>query len=328
MEIVIQPQHWSAILCIALMIGGLIFSYIKKISVTFTLIGINVAVFIITLIFYKEVVFGTSANLPYAGLGFRSIYLTSEKFPQIYTLFTSMFIHGGFAHILGNMFILLLIGLPFEQRVGWKNFLIIYFITGICGALVHSFLDLGSNIPLIGASGAIFGIMGAFAFSYPRDKVHVPIGYFIAFLVRLRVMYAVAFYALLETLVIWWESQSGTLSNTAHYAHIGGLISGFILAAILLRGRKTHTTRGETIYYDSYNPQRPSKIDFSSLRKLAITPELKQMLRKVEQEDVPQVRDIWLDHFLEKTVCPRCGNNLNHFNGKIWCKRCGFKTKY
>ena len=67
------------------------------------------------------------------------------------------------------------VGMAFEQRIGWKKFLTIYLLTGVCGALTHSLLNLGSGIVLIGASGAIFGILGAFAFSYPRDEVVMPI---------------------------------------------------------------------------------------------------------------------------------------------------------
>ena len=52
------------------------------------------------------------------------------------------------------------------------------------------------------------------------------------------------------------------------------------------------------------------------------------MLKKIEKEDVIQVRDVWLEHFLEKAVCPKCKKNLNHFDGKIWCEFCGYKSKY
>lgn len=328
MDLVVLPQHWAAILSIIIMIGAIIFAFIKKTMVSYALIISNIIIFIITMIFYEELVYGISAGLPYAGLGFRSIYLTEANSPQIYTIFTSMFIHGGFPHIFGNMLIFFLIGIPFEQRVGAKKFLVIYLLAGMIGTLTHAFLNIDSSIPLIGASGAIFGIMGAFAASYPNDKVHVPIGFIVAFLVKIRVIYAVAFYAAIETLVIWWESQAGPLSNTAHFAHIGGLIGGAILAWILIRNQPKHDKKGETIYYDSYVQNRPRKIDTSTLRTLANTPELKDMLNRIENEDVPQVKDLWIEHFIEKAVCPKCGSRLNHFNQKIWCDKCGFKTKY
>jgi membrane associated rhomboid family serine protease len=303
------------------MIGAILLGVIRKLLMVYVLIVSNIIIFILTWMYYAEIVYGIE---PYAGLGFRSIYLTTEYFPQTYTLFTSMFIHGGFAHIFGNMIVFFFVGLPFEQRIGWKNFLIIYLVTGICGALTHSFLNLGSAVPLIGASGAIFGIMGAFAFSYPRDEVVMPIGIGIMFLTRIKVMYAVIFFAAVETFIVWLDVPD----STAHFAHLGGLISGFILAALLLRKKKTHTKLGETIYYDSYAPQKPIKKDLSELRKLATTPELKEMLNKIENENVPQVRDVWLEHFFNKAVCPKCNKTLHHFDGKVWCEHCGFRTSY
>jgi len=329
MDLVIYPQHWTAFLCIAIMIGALVFAIIKKWMMTYALIITNIIVFVLTIIFFTEIVYGVTDNVQlYAGLGFRAIYLQAEQLPQLYTLFTSMFIHGGFLHIFGNMLILFFIGLPFEERIGWKKFILIYLLSGIIGTLAYSVLDLGSNVPLIGASGAIFGLMGAFAFSYPRDEVVMPIGIGILFLTRIKVIYAVAFWAVVETVLIWWESTSGVVSGTAHYAHLGGLIGGALLAAIFLRGRKTHTKENKTIYYDSFQAQKPIRINYSNLRKLATTPELKKMLDKIEKENVPQVQDIWLEHFLEKVRCPKCSANLNHFDRRIWCENCGFKEKY
>jgi hypothetical protein len=236
-----------------------------------------------------------------------------------------MFVHGGPIHIFGNMIVLFFVGVAFEDRIGPKKFLIIYILTGFCGTLAHSFLNLGSEIPLIGASGAIFGIMGAFAVSYPRDEVvmPIPLGFFMI-LRRIKVIYAVLIFAVLETVIVFLDVQD----STAHFAHIGGLIGGFVLAAILLRGRRTHTKEGKTIYYDSSIPQKPDNIDFSKLDELANTAELKETLKKIKNESVPQVRDIWLEHFFEKARCPKCKNILNHFDRKIWCEKCGFRTKY
>ncbi len=326
MDITIFPQHWSAILCIVIMIGAIVFGILKKMLMTYVLIVSNFIIFIISELYYSEVVYGIENGVQsFAGLGYRSIYLSIEYFPQNYTLITSMFIHGGFLHIFGNMLIFFFVGLPFEQRIGWKKFLTIYLLSGICGALTQSVLNLGSAVPLIGASGAIFGIMGAFAYSYPRDEVVMPIPVGIIMLIRkVKVIYAVILFAVLETVIVWLDVPDGT----AHFAHFGGLISGAILAAILIGRNKTHTKAGKTVYYDSFSPQRTKKIDYSNLKELAITPELKQMVNKIENETVPQVKDIWLDHFLEKTICPKCKKRLNHFDGKLWCDNCGFRTNY
>ena len=105
MDIVLLPQHWASILAICIMIGALVIAYAKKWMMTYTIIIANFIVFILTYIFYYEIVLGFTIGLPYAGLGFRSIYLSAELFPQMYTLFTSMFVHGGFAHIFGYMLV-------------------------------------------------------------------------------------------------------------------------------------------------------------------------------------------------------------------------------
>lgn len=324
MDIVVLEIDPVSIVAICIMIGSLVFAYAKKWMMTYALMIANFVVFILSLIFYVQIG-STSVSVIIWDLGFRPIYLSIEYSPQIYTLFTSMFVHGGFAHIIGNMIIFFFMGMAFEQRIGAKKFLTIYLITGVCGALTHSLMNIGSAITLIGASGAIFGIMGAFAFSYPRDEVVMPIPLgFIMLLRRIKVIYAVILFAALETIIVVLDVPD----NTAHFAHLGGLISGFILAAILIGRKKTHTEKGQTIYYDSYTPLAPIKIDFSNLRKLANTPELREMLNKVESETVPQVRDVWLEHFFEKAICPKCKNPLNHFDGKVWCEYCGFRTNY
>ena len=322
-----------SIFAICIMIGALVVAYVKKWMVTYALIFANFIVFILTLIYTDEILGFVTGNqseifIEIAGLGFRPMYLSLEHSPQLYTLFTSMFVHANFLHLFGNMFIFIFLGMAFEQRIGWKKFLIIYLISGICGTLTHSLLNLGNAtnwITLIGASGAIFGIMGAFAFSYPRDEVVMPIPLGIIMIVRrVKVMYVVILFAAIETVIVMINSPGDT---TAHFAHIGGLLSGFVLAALLIR-KKTHTKKGETIFYDSYNAQQPKEINFSNLHILADTPKLKEILNKIENETVPQVQDIWLSHFFEKIKCPKCRNSLNHSEHKIWCENCGFKAKY
>lgn len=334
MALELLPQHWISMIAFLIMIISLFVAIVKKWMITYALIVANVIVFILTIMFTDEILGVILVNsdqsrliIDIAGLGFRPVYLTPEYSPQAYTLFSSMFVHGGFAHIFGNMFIFIFLGLAFEQRIGWKKFLIIYLVSGICGTLTHSLMNLdypNNWITLIGASGAIFGIMGAFAFSYPRDEVVMPIPLGIIMIVRrVKVMYIVILFAVIETIIVMVDVQD----TTAHFAHIGGLLSGFVLAALLIR-KKTHTKKGETIYYDSYSAQRSKGINISNLRILADTPELKDILTKIENETVPQVQNIWLSHFLEKIKCPKCQHSLNFSDRKIWCDHCDFKTKY
>ena len=305
------------------MVGALVIAYLKKWMMTYAILIANLVVFILTLVFQEEII---------VDLGFRPAYLSLTYLPNIYTLFTSMFVHDGFLHIMGNMLVFFFMGLAFEQRIGAKKFLFIYLVAGVCGALTHSLLNLSypnNQILLVGASGAIFGIMGAFAYSYPRDEIVMPIPIGIMIIMRIKVIYATIIFAAMETLIVWGESIGGTIDNTAHFAHFGGLVSGIILAALLIKNKKAADDNSTaTISYDSHAPQNPAKINFSNLNELATTPELKDMLKRIENETVPQVRDIWLEHFIEKTKCPKCGKTLSRFNKEISCENCGFKIKY
>ncbi len=325
---IMLPIHEISLVCIGIIIGAIAIARMKKVMVTYSLIIANFIIFVITLLntdIYNTVI---------RDLGFQPIYLTLEYFPQLYTLFTSMFLHGDFFHLLGNMIVFLFMGMAFEQRIGWKNFLAIYLITGVFGALTHSivsFLDPASSPAtiLIGASGAIFGILGAFAYSYPRDEVVMPIPLGIIMIFRrIKVMYAAILFAVMETVIVMFFS--GASDNTAHFAHFGGLISGVIFAALIIgkKGEKTKQYQSTAIYSDLSTIPNKKKINFSTLRKLAITPELREMLNRIENETVMQVRDIWLEHFLEKTTCPICSKPLKHHGRKIWCEDDHIKMEY
>jgi len=306
-----------SLICIGIIIGAIAIARMKKLLVTYALLIANFIIFVVTIL-YPQVIYE---------LGFRPIYLSIEQLPQIYTLFTSMFLHGDFFHIIGNMIVFLFMGIAFEQRIGWKNFLAIYLITGVCGALAHSFVNLGSDILLIGASGAIFGILGAFAYSYPRDEVVMPIPLGIIMIFRrIKVMYAAVLFAVMETVIV----VLGASDNTAHFAHFGGLIGGVIFAALIIgnQGEKTKHYQETAIYSDLSTVPDKKKINFTTLRKLAITPELRETLNRIENETVMQVRDIWLEHFLENTTCPMCGKSLNHSKRKIWCEDDHIKMEY
>jgi hypothetical protein len=151
----------------------------------------------------------------------------------------------------------------------------------------------------------------------------IPIGFFMIFR-RIKVIYAVLIFAAIETVIVIFNIQD----TTAHFAHLGGIVGGVLLAYIIVGKNKTHTAAGKTIFYDSSNTIKQRKIDFSKLKNLAITPELKEMLIKIEKENVPQVREIWLDYFLDKTICPKCGNKLKHNKNQIFCEKCDYKNNY
>jgi len=316
MDLVFLQPSLISLVAIAIMVGTLIIAFLKKITLTYSIIIANFFVFLLSLFFRSEII---------NELGFRPIYLSLEMFPNIYTLFTSMFVHSDFVHILGNMFVFFFMGVAFEQRIGPKKFILIYLITGVCGALTHSFLNIGSVIPLVGASGAIFGILGAFAYAYPRDEIMMPVPIGIMFIMRIKVIYATILFAAFETIIVFFSIQD----STAHFAHLGGLASGVVLAALLLRHRAERQSQTPSIQPLEYMKiKKDDSINFSHLTKLVKTADEKKILQRIEKEDVLQVRDMWLEHFLEKVTCPVCNKPLQHLDRKIWCNDNHFQTDY
>ena len=143
------------------------------------------------------------------------------------------------------------------------------------------------EIGLIGASGAISGILGAYAYAFPRDKVYFPI----IIVVRMPVLYAGFIFLSVQSYYIF----AGAESNVAYLAHIGGFISGIIISALLIRKKDEWD---QPISKRSYDDQKLREIDFSKLRELADTPELMGIVDKIEKETIPQARDMWFDHFM------------------------------
>jgi membrane associated rhomboid family serine protease len=304
---------WIAILIILVCLGV---AWWRKIPISYAIIISNFLVFGITL-FSPQVI---------EQLGFRPVYLQPQFLPQIYTLFTSMFVHAGILHILGNMFIFFFMGIAFEDKIGRGKFLLIYLVTGVIGALVFVVLPLGPPVEpttlLVGASGAIFGILGGFAYAYPWDEVVMPVPIGIMIIMRIKVLYASIIFVAFETLLVILSPGDGT----AHAAHFGGLISGIVLAAILVHGSTEHLKKpSERNRYGER--EKPEAVNIETLRPLATTPELQTMLAKISKEDVPQVRDLWLDHFFEKARCPVCGKPLQHEERRVWCYEGHFQAQ-
>jgi len=301
---VILGLSYLSWIAIAIIVLSLVIAWIRKLPLSYALIISNFLVFALALIpGYDQVI----------ELGFQPAYLQTN-FPRLYTLFTSMFVHAGIVHILGNMFVFFFMGIAFEERIGRGKFLLIYLVTGVCGALAFSVVNLGSTVVLIGASGAIFGVMGGFAYAYPWDEIVMPIPVGIMIITKIKVLYAAIIFSLMETVLV----VIGTQDSVAHYAHFGGLISGIVLTAVLVRGQTEHLKK--PIQRNPYGERvKPDSLNLEGLRPLATTPELTSILQRVEKEDVSQARDMWLDHFFDKTRCPVCGKPLQHEGHRVWC---------
>jgi membrane associated rhomboid family serine protease len=156
-------------------------------------------------------------------------------------LFASMFLHGGWLHLLGNMLFLFVFGRSIEDRFGHLKFLFIYLLGGLGGAMLHIILNAGSHVPTIGASGAIAGILGAYFISYPRARITtlVPILFFfwtieVPAVVLLGYWFLIQFFTGFQMQAI----QSATAGGVAWWAHVGGFVVGLLLALILRPRRR------------------------------------------------------------------------------------------
>ena len=149
-----------------------------------------------------------------------------------FTLITSMFLHGGFLHLGGNMLYLWIFGNNVEDAMGHGRFLGFYFICGIVAALSEGLANPHSALPMLGASGAISGVLASYVLIYPRARVTViiPLG-ILLYPTKISAFYVIGFWFLLQ-LLFGLGTTAGT-PGTAWWAHVGGFAAGIILTPLL-----------------------------------------------------------------------------------------------
>jgi membrane associated rhomboid family serine protease len=161
--------------------------------------------------------------------------------PYWTTLFTSMFLHGGWGHLLGNMLYLWIFGDNVEDRAGRVPFLLLYLACGVVGGLAQIAADPSSMIPAVGASGAISGILGAYLVLFPHKRVHVLLFFFI---VEVPAIVVIGLWALTQLV-----SGFGTVALTeetggvAYMAHVGGFLAGVMAGAVMRALTRTSSGR-------------------------------------------------------------------------------------
>lgn len=183
---------------------------------------------------------------PYTGQNFQMPGLQLTPVPVFITLFTSMFMHGGIAHILGNMLFLGIFGDNLENVMGHLKYLAFYLLCGVLAGLSHVFstLILGQNmlIPSLGASGAISGVMGGYLLLFPSRGIHVWL--FLFFVVTLPAFLVVGLWFVFQVLNGMGSLGGEEAGGVAYAAHIGGFIFGLLLVKKFTRRvTKRRTTR-------------------------------------------------------------------------------------
>ncbi len=185
----------------------------KSTPIVLNLIIINALVFVAQMVLDKTMSFTT-------WLALRSY---DSGFFEPYQLVTHMFMHGGFFHILFNMYALWMFGSVLERVWGPKRFLIFYFVCGLAAGIAQIFA-MDVNGMAVGASGAVMGLLAAFAYLFPNTEFFI-----LPFPFPIKAKYMVAIYAAID---LFGGLHPGAADNIAHFAHLGGMVMGFILVII------------------------------------------------------------------------------------------------
>jgi membrane associated rhomboid family serine protease len=208
--------------------------------VTFVLIGVNAAVFIFELLLPRagltlDGFYARAGMIPYE-LAHRVDIPPSGLVPWWATPFTAMFMHGGWLHIIGNMLYLWIFGNNVEDLLGKARFVAFYLLCGLAAAFTQVIVDVDSTTPVIGASGAVAGVLGAYIVVWPRARVMT--------LLTLGFFFPVVQMPAWALLGVWFLLQAvqGALSlggetDVAYFAHIGGFVAGMLLVWALAAGR-------------------------------------------------------------------------------------------
>ncbi len=148
--------------------------------------------------------------------------------PAMFSILTSMFMHGGWMHLIGNMLYLWIFGNNIEDATGPGRFIVFYLLSGAAAAMSQAFVDPASTVPMIGASGAIGGVLGAYALLFPHARILVliPLGFFITTL-RIPALWVLGFWFVLQ--FVQSALAPAGAGGVAYWAHIGGFLAGMVL---------------------------------------------------------------------------------------------------
>ena len=206
-------------------------------TVTYFLIGLCVVVFLIQLgsqSYRTGQLFYSYGLIPSVLMGHDQLPMDLYVVPAYLTIFSSMFMHGGFMHIIGNMLYMWIFADNIEDDLGPSRFVIFYLLCGVGAAMAQVLIDTNSQVPMVGASGAIGGVLGGYLINHPKAKVLVliPFGFF-SQLIKIKALYVLGFWFILQFI-----SSGG---GVAYAAHIGGFVSGMILILFFNKKRKRRT---------------------------------------------------------------------------------------
>jgi membrane associated rhomboid family serine protease len=204
--------------------------------ITWALIAVNVLVFLHQISMTPDAaqlfVYQYGA-IPAVVLGAKNLPARIATVPPAMSVFTSMFLHGGWMHLIGNMWFLWIFGNNIEEAMGRVRYIAFYLICGVLASVSHVLSNPGSVIPSIGASGAIAGVLGAYIMLYPRARVWTLI--FLGFFIKLMYLPAgiiLGFWFVLQFINGSMMAGRQDMGGVAFWAHVGGFIAGVLLVGL------------------------------------------------------------------------------------------------
>jgi membrane associated rhomboid family serine protease len=203
---------------------------------TFPLINLGL-ILLNALVFFGEIQMSQSTLKSFIFTwGLIPAHLLADPGGMWETIFSSMFLHGGWFHILSNMWVLFIFGDNVEARLGKLRYLIFYLLSGVAAALLQAYLLPTSEDPMIGASGAIAGVLGAYLILFPGSRIAslVPI-LFILTIVEVPAVIFLVFWFITQLYSGLFAMQGGSASGIAWWAHIGGFLFGMIMVNFFKR---------------------------------------------------------------------------------------------
>ena len=248
---------------------------------------------------------------------------------HFHRMFTSAWLHADFIHVLLNILVIALAGVPLEQRLGAKRWVAVYFIGFIGGNVAWVLSHPDSFSPAIGASGAAFGILGAYMACWPEDKIDFPL----LLLIRAWPVWLIAFIRLGIEILYMYTNQSGTAgeSNIAHMAHVGGFFLAYLVARPIAKGAPSPigdfgTSGKSSSLLDDIRKQATARMGdlhddpWSSAGKSLEGRAARILTRLRAEGDELETRRAWLEELSENTICPICDGEIVAIDDRGVCR--------
>ncbi len=233
-----------------------------------------------------------------------------------HTAITSGFLHAQWdlMHVLGNVVILALVGVPLEQRLGSKRFAVVY-VTGLLGgSIAWTLANAGSHVPAWGASGAAFGLLGAYLAGWPKDEIPFPL-----ILIRPWPVSVIALLYFGMEIARWWAAEGGASGNVAHMAHLGGFVATYALLPLIAKGGPVARgiddggPSGMANLRGRLDAMRSSMVDLASVDDpwTAVGRPVPKAARGIlatlqSDADEPEIRLAWFERLADAVTCPEC----------------------